>query len=269
MFPGKPVRLIVPFGQLGAADVLARVIAGALMRRWKKPVLIANVPGAGSVTGTLLALRAQPDGHTLLLGTTTNTCIAPLMRAVPFDPQRDMRPLALIGFAPNVLTVHPSVPVMDVAGLRSYAESHPGALSFASAGAGQSLHVLGELFKSIAGIDLMHVPYDQGSALAYDDLLAGRVQLMFDSLIAAREPIRSGALRALALLSPRRNALFPDVPTLAEAGYAQLEAPIFYGVFASGATDAALATHCSQEIVAVLPTLHDELAALGVEPGGA
>lgn len=269
VFPSRPVQLVVPFGQEGATDRVARLVAGGLTRHWKRPVLVENRPGASGLNGLAAALAAPVDGHTLLLGTVTNASIAPRLAraAAAVDFGMSFAPVALIGFAPNVLLVPAGSPARDVAGLLDLARRRPGSVRYASAGAGQTIHLCGELFRASTGTDLGHAPYAQGSATAYDDLVHGRVDLMFDSVVGALDAIRDGRLRALAVVGDRRAAALPDVPTLAEAGVPDLRAPIWFGLFAVAAAPASLLARVRTDATAVLADggLRAALAALGME----
>jgi tripartite-type tricarboxylate transporter receptor subunit TctC len=268
-FPARPVRLVVPFGQEGATDRVARLVAGGLTRRWKRPVLVENRPGASGANGLAAALATPADGHTLLLGTVTNASIAPRFAraAAAIDFGAAFAPVAAIGLAPNVLVVPGTSPARDVAGLVDLARRRPGSVRYASAGAGQTIHLCGELFRTTTGADLGHVPYAQGSATAYDDLLHGRVDLMFDSVVGALDAIRDGRLRALAVVADRRATALPDVPTLAEAGVPGMRAPIWFGLFAIAAAPASILARVREDAAAVLAddAIRAALAALGVE----
>ena len=236
MFPTNTVRLIVPFGKDGATDTLARLVAARLAQGWGHQVTVENHPGNGAVDGTLLAAHAAPDGHTLLFGTSTTHCIAPALRSdLPYDPIADFLPLSLVGWAPNLLLVPADGP-KDVAAVIAQARARPGALVYASAGAGQTIHLCAALFEQRAQVQLAHRPYPHGSDAGLQDLVAGKVDLMFDNVLAALPQVREGRLRALAVAASTRCAARPEVPTLAEAGVAGYAADIWMGLFAPAGT---------------------------------
>lgn len=262
------MRIIVPYGRDGASDRVARVVVPALAARRGVAIEFDYRPGGGTIPGTLAAVQASADGHTLLFATVTNWSIAPLLdTSIPYEPARDLALLGLIGYAPNVLAVPASLGVRSVAELIDRARAAPGGLAYASAGAGQTIHLCGAAFAKIAGIDLRHVPYAEGSAAAYRDLTAGRVHLMFDSYIGARDAIASGALRALAVVGSSRLAALPAVPTLAQAGFPSLQAPIWFGIAVAAAVPAPVRSELAHELGAVLEqdAVQSALAMLGLE----
>ena len=262
------MKWIVPFGLDGAVDRVARMVA----RFCHETVSIENMPGGGGVPGTQRVVDSPASATlpmVLLCGSVSNLSIAPLVQpALPYDPERDLRPLALVGYAPNVLTVPPSLGVDSVERLIRLARAQPGALAYASAGAGQTIHLCGELFCAHARIELRHVPYDRGSATAHAELAAGQVHLMFDSLIGVTEAIRSGRERALAVLAEQRHPLIAEVPTMAECGFDNFHAPIWIGLFASYRLANERADILSAKLCATLaePTLRTALLSLGLNP---
>jgi tripartite-type tricarboxylate transporter receptor subunit TctC len=273
MFPTKTVRLIVPFGKDGATDTLARLIAARLAQGWGHEVMVENHPGNGAVDGTLLAAQAVADGHTLLLGTSTTHCIAPALRAdLPYQPSEDFLPLSLAGWAPNLLLV-PAKGPEDVAALIARARASPGTLTYASAGAGQTIHLCAALFAQRAQLRLIHKPYAQGSDAGLQDLIAGKVDLMFDNVLSALPHIRREELRALAVAGSTRCAALPAVPTLAEAAVAGYAADVWIGLFAPAGTPLDTTYILKRDITTVLgqTDLIGELGALGlmldVKPG--
>jgi tripartite-type tricarboxylate transporter receptor subunit TctC len=208
----------VPFPPGGATDILAREVAKHLTEAWGQSVVVDNRPGAGGNIGSELVAKAAPDGYTLEMGTVgTHAINASLYSKMPYDHVKDFVPVILVAGVPNVLEVNPSVPVNSVQELIAYAKANPGKLNFASSGAGTSIHLSGELFKVMAGVQMTHVPY-KGSAPALQDLIGGQVQLMFDNLPPSLPQIKAGKLRALAVTSATRAPALPDVPTVAEAG---------------------------------------------------
>src|SRR5437773_8313538 len=207
-YPSKPIRLVVPFPAGGATDILARAVAQKLTEAWGQPVIVDNRPGAGGNIGSELVARAAPDGYTLEMGTVgTHAINASLYSKMPYDHVKDFTPIILVASVPNVLVVNPAVPVNSVRELIAYAKANPGKLNFASSGSGTSIHLSGELFKTMTGVQMTHVPY-KGSSPALQDLLGGQVQLMFDNLPPSLPHIKAGKLRALAVTSAVRAPAF-------------------------------------------------------------
>jgi tripartite-type tricarboxylate transporter receptor subunit TctC len=235
-FPQQQVRLIVPFGRDGATDLVARMLAHQLSQRWPQPCAVENHPGEGGTRGAAIAARASPQDDVLLMGTsTTQSIAATLYRQLPYRPIADFTPVALVGSSPNVLALHPSVPADSVRELITLARAEPGRLSYASAGFGQTIHLCGELFRRLAQIDITHAPYDQGSMSAYPDLLAGKVSIMFDNIVAVLPFVRSGELKALAVTGAHRSNQLASVPTMVEEGVTGYEVEVWMGVLAPGA----------------------------------
>src|SRR5262245_22152579 len=235
-YPTRPVRVIVPFAAAGAFDIMARLIGQWLSERLGQPFVIENRPGAGTNIGTETVVKAPPDGYTLLLAGTPNAINATLYEKLNFNFIRDIASIAGISRAPLVMAVHPSVPVRSIPEFIGYAKANPGKISMASAGIGAPSHVSGELFKMMAGVNLVHVPY-RGAGPALVDLLAGQVQVGFPSMPASIEYVRAGKLRALAVTGATRSDALPDIPTVGEflPGY---EASAWYGIGAPKATPA-------------------------------
>ncbi len=262
-YPTKPIRLVVPFPPGGATDILAREVAKHLTEAWGQSVVVDNRPGAGGNIGSELVAKAAPDGYTLEMGTVgTHAINASLYSKMPYDHVKDFVPVILVAGVPNVLEVNPSVPVNSVQELIAYAKANPGKLNFASSGAGTSIHLSGELFKVMAGVQMTHVPY-KGSAPALQDLLGGQVQLMFDNLPPSLPQIKAGKLRALAVTSTTRAPALPDVPTVAEAGLPGFEASSWFGVLAPAGTPPAIVAKLNAEIAKWLtsPEAKEKLAA--------
>jgi tripartite-type tricarboxylate transporter receptor subunit TctC len=245
-WPARPVRIIIGFPPGGPADILARLIGQRLSERLGQPFVIESRPGAGSNIATEAVARSPADGYTLLLVTTANTINATLYEKLNFDFIRDMAPVSGIIRVPQVIEVHPSVPVTTVPEFIAYAKANPGKLNMASAGSGTVQHVGGELFKAMAGVDLQHVPY-RGQAPALMDMLGGQAQVMFDSVPTALEYIRAGKLRALAVTTRTRADALPDLPTVAEfvPGY---ESSAFYGFAAPRDSPAEIVDKLNREI---------------------
>ena len=235
-YPTKPIRLVVPFPPGGTTDILARAVAQQLSQTWNQQVIVDNRPGAGGNIGAELVAKAAPDGYTLVMGTVGTHAINPsLYGKMPYDHVKDFAPVILVAGVPNVLEVNPDLPVHSVRELIDYAKANPGKLNFASSGNGTSIHLSGELFKTMAGVQMTHVPY-KGSAPALADLAGGQVQLMFDNLPSSLGLIKGGKLRAIAVTSTTRAAALPDVPTIAESGLPGFEASSWFGVLAPAGT---------------------------------
>jgi tripartite-type tricarboxylate transporter receptor subunit TctC len=269
-YPTKPIRLVVPFPAGGATDIFAREVAKHLTETWGQSVVVDNRPGAGGNIGSELVAKAPPDGYTLEMGTVgTHAINASLYSKMPYDHVKDFVPVILVAGVPNVLVVNPSVPVNSVQELIAYAKANPGKLNFASSGSGTSIHLSGELFKVMAGVQMTHVPY-KGSAPALQDLLGGQVQLMFDNLPPSLPQIKAGKLRALAVTSATRAPALPDTPTVAESGLPGFEASSWFGVLAPAGTSPAIVAKLNAEIAKWLasPEAKEKLAAVGANIGG-
>ena len=235
-YPTRPIRLVCPFPPGGAVDIASRAIANELAKTMGQPVTVENRPGAGGNLGLAEVVRAAPDGHTILMTTSGIQAINPLLYAkMPADPMKDLAPVVALVSLSNVLVVHPSVKVDSVADLIALARAEPGKLTYASSGAGTSIHMSGEMFKYLTRTDMLHVPY-KGSAPAVTDLLAGTVQVMFDNIPSSLPHIKAGKLRALATTGAHRDPTLPDLPTVAEAGVAGYESGVWFGLMAPAGT---------------------------------
>jgi len=267
-YPTRTVRLIVPTAPAGTLDILARLMALWLSERLGQSFIVENRPGAGTNIGTEVVVNANPDGYTLLLVAPGSAINATLYDRINFNFIRDIAPVAGIIRAPNVMELHPSVPAKSVLEFIAYAKANPGKVNYASAGTGTSLHMAGELFKMMAGIDMVHVPY-RGTAPALIDLLAGQVQLMFDNIPTSIEHIKSGRLTALAVTTAARSPMLPELPTVGDflPGF---EASAFFGIGAPRNTPAEIVNTLNKEINAGLtdPKMSARLTELGtVIPG--
>jgi len=264
-FPAKPIRWIVPFAPGGSADALARIVQPSFAEAFGQQLLIDNRGGASGTIGSDMMVKSPPDGYTLLLITTTHT-INPSLMKLPFDPVKDFAPVSLILSQPNILVVHPSVPAKSVKDLVALARARPGTLGYASGGNGSSPHLSGELFRLVAGIDIVHIPY-KSSGPGVNDLLGGHVPMMFVGPLAVDGFVRSGRLRALAVADARRNAVFPAVPTMKEAGFGGVETGTWFGITAPAATPRQVIATANAAMVKALASrdLKAKLDAIGVD----
>ena len=251
-YPTKPVTIIVPFAAGGTTDILARIIGQALTAELGQSVVVDNRAGAGGNIGGQAAAKATPDGHTLFMGTVgTHAINASLYKKMPFDPVKDFAPLTRVANVPNLLVANPAQPYKSVKDLITYAKANPGKVNFGSSGNGSSIHLSGELFKSLAKVDMQHVPY-KGSAPAVTDLLGNQIGIMFDNMPSAIQHVRSGKLVPLAVTTAKRSPELPNVPTIAEAGVPGYEATSWFGMFAPAGTPAPVLAKLNAAIVKVL-----------------
>ncbi len=274
-WPNRPVRIVVPFAAGGTTDILARAMAPELQRAFGQPFVVDNRPGAGGNVGADAVAKSAPDGYTLLMGTVGTQAINPsLYPKMPYDAARDFAPITLVAGVPNVLVLNPAraeaMKVATVPDLIRYARANPGRLNMASSGNGTSIHLAGELFKTMTGTFMVHFPY-RGSSPALMDLVAGNVDLMFDNLPSALQQIRAGRLKALAVTSAERSSAVPELPTIAEAaGLKGYEASSWFGLLAPAGTPAELVGRIQQESARALasPAVKERLLAQGAIPGG-
>lgn len=270
VYPSKPIRLIVPFAAGGGNDNVARLVGKRLADSLGQAVVVDNRPGAGGVVGAELAAKSAADGYTLFLGGVGSHAINPnLHQKLPYDPIRDFAPVELLAKAPLILVVHPSVPVHNIAEFIAYARANPGRLNYASNGNGSSSQLAAVMFDSMAGVDMVHVPY-KGLSPALTDLLSGRVQLMFSSVVAILPHIKAGRLRGLAVTGAKRLASLPELPTIAEAGLPGYEASSWYGILAPAGTPRDIVVKLNAELAKALdqPEVRASLLAEGAEPAG-
>jgi tripartite-type tricarboxylate transporter receptor subunit TctC len=266
-WPIRPIRMVVAFAPGGSIDVVARIMAQELGRALGQPVVVENRAGASGNLGADFVAKAAPDGYTLFMGSASSLgANAALFRNLPYDPRRDFAPVRLMGLQPNVIVVHPSLPVTDVAELIAYARANPGKLNFGTAGSGSAQHVAGDMFRRMAEIDMVHVPY-RGGAPALSDLIAGQLQLMFETLPTAVEPIAAGQLRALAVTMPERVARLPNLPTVAESGLPGYVSRGWMGIVAPAGTDPHIIARLANESEAIIaiPAVRQRLLGLGLE----
>jgi len=266
-YPSRPVNLIVPFPPGGSTTVMARNVADKLSAALGQQIVVENRGGAGGTLGTRFVAKAPPDGYTILLSYTATMAIAPAMNAnAGYDPHKDFTPIGMIGFAPNVLVVHPSMPVHSIAELIAYAKAAPAPLQYGSPGVGTVNHLAGEYLASEAGLKLQHVPY-KGNGPAISDLLGGHIPMMFLPIPVALGNVKAGTLRALAITTAKRSSLLPDLPTLAESGVPGFDAALRYGLMAPAGTPPAVIARLNRELNAALASedVKERLATEGAE----
>ena len=229
-YPVRPIKLVVPYAAGGPTDVLARLVADYLGRDLKQATVVENKPGAQGAIAAEVVSRAEPDGYTLFVTAASIMVLNPLLyKKLPYDPQKDLRMLTIVTDLPVVMEVHPSVPAKTVQEFVAYAKANPGKLNFGSAGTGGTIHLAGEMFKQIAGIDMTHIPY-KGAGPALTDLLSGNIQVMFDTLSTALPPVKAGMLRPLGVSSAQRSPDLPEVPTVIESGYPDYQVGVWFGL---------------------------------------
>ncbi len=268
-YPDKPIRLIVPQPPGGTSDILARVLALKLAENLRQQIIIDNRAGASGTIGTDLAAKSPPDGYTLVLVYTTHATTPGIYGKLPYDPVADFAPITLAAAAPLLLVVHPKIPVTSVKELIAYAKTRPGELNFCSAGNGSGSHLAGELFNTMTGVKLTHIPY-KGSGLAITELIGGQVQLMFAGIVPIDPHVKSGRVRSIAVSSAKRSVAIPQVPTIAESGLPGFEVVGWYGVLAPARTPHPIVARLHNEFIKILQTqdIRDRLLSEGAEPVG-
>lgn len=269
-FPTKAITIVVPFSAGGTTDILARVLGQFMSKDLGQPVIIDNRAGAGGNIGTQLVARAAPDGYTILMGTVgTHAINQSLYPKLAFDPIKDFAPLTRVALVPNLLVANPAQPFKTVKELIAYARANPGKVTFGSSGSGTSIHLSGEMFKQMAGVDLQHVAY-KGSAPAVNDLLGNHIAIMFDNMPSAISHVKAGKLRPLAVTTATRSPALPDVPTIAEAGVPGYEATSWFGLLAPAGTPAPVVARLNTAILKALadPDVKKKLLEQGAEPAG-
>ena len=267
-YPGKAIRLIVPFPPGGSADILARAIGQKAGDGLGQPLVVENRPGAGTAIGAEALAKSAPDGYSIMIGTVSSHAINPALNPkLQYDPIRDFTPISLVASIPFAMIVHPSVPAKNVQEFVALAKAKPGSLNYSSAGNGTSNHLAGELLKSMAGVDIVHIPY-KGSAPALTDLMAGQVALMFDLVLTAAPHVKSGAVRGLAVTGLNRSSALPELPTVAESGVPGYEVSAWFGIFAPAGVPQPVVQRLNGEFVKALQQadLRQRLASQGAEP---
>jgi tripartite-type tricarboxylate transporter receptor subunit TctC len=252
-YPAKALRLVVPFPPGGGTDIIARTLGDRMAADLGQPVIIDNRPGAGTMIGDDNVAKSAPDGYSLLIATFAHAVNPSLQAKVPFNTEKDFAPVALVGRSPNVLVVNPNKPFKSVADVLAFARANPGKLTFGSFGNGTSAHLAGELFKNLAKVDMVHVPY-KGSAPALTDLLGGQIDMMFTTVASVAQYIKSNRLRALAVTSAQRSGAYPNLPTIAEAGVPGYAAESWYGIYVPAGTPAPIVARLNQSVHAAVKT---------------
>ena len=266
-YPVKPIRIIVPFGAGSATDALARTIGPKMTELWGQPVIVENRPGAGSVVGTAIAAKAPPDGYTLLVVSASHAINATLYSKLPFDPVKDFSGITPLALIPNILIVHPSLPAKNVKELIALAKAKPGTFNYTSAGIGSNSHLNGELFRSTAGINIVHVPF-KGFAEAITEIIAGRLEMTFAPAILAAPHIKAGKVRALAVGSSRRSSAFPQLPTMVEAGVRDCVFDGWFGLLTVAGTPKPVIDKLNTTVIKILsvPDVAAQLQNQGADP---
>ena len=267
-YPNKPVKIVVPWPPGGAVDTIGRLIAQHISEPLGQPVVVENKAGAAGAIGSEQVAKADPDGYTLLMGSTTVISVNPALQQLPYKPT-DFSPITMVAFVPHVLVINAEVPASNLKEFVAWVKANPGKVSYASAGPGTPHHIAGEMFKSAAGVEMLQVPY-KGTGPALIDLLANRVQFMSVEAVAALPHVKAGRLKALGIATPQRNALAPDIPTVAEAGLPGFEVTAWYGVVAPNGVPKDAAAKLAQAISRSLeaPAFRDKLTGMGATPVG-
>jgi tripartite-type tricarboxylate transporter receptor subunit TctC len=266
-YPVKPVRIIVPYAAGGAVDIVARSLGQELSKRFNQAVIIDNRTGAGGNIGSELVAKAAPDGYTLLLASPGNAINATLYAKMPYNPATDLTPVALIGYAPTILLAGTSFPTKNVRELVTLAKTKPGTITFGSGGAGTTEHLAGEMFKSAASIDIVHVPYKGGNA-ALNDVIGGQIAIMFINQLGGLPQVKAGKLKVLGVAAVERSQALPDVPTLAEQGFPDFNVAVWWGLMGPGGVPKELVARLNRDVAAALgaPEMKERLAFLTAQP---
>ena len=269
-WPAKPIHFVVPYPAGGPLDTVARLLGSKVAESMKQPVIVENKPGAGGNIGADFVAKSPADGYTILMGAVATHAINPTLYAhIPYDPVRDFVPITQVASTPNVLVVNPSLPVHNVQEFIAYAKANPGKLNFGSGSTGSAGHLAGELFDTLAGVKMVHVPY-KGAGPAMQDLIGGQIQLMFDNLASSLGQIKAGRVRALAVTTAKRSTLAPDLPTIAESGLPGFDISTWFGIFAPAKTPQPIVDRLYTEFTRALalPEVREAMLKLGAEPVG-
>ncbi|MBU3710796.1 MAG: tripartite tricarboxylate transporter substrate binding protein [Limnohabitans sp.] len=268
-YPSRPIKIVVPFAPGGTTDMLARLVGQRLTLAWGQPVVIENKPGAGATLGADIVAKSAPDGYTLLMGAAHHTIAQKVYAKIPYQFDRDFAPITMVAMVPNMVVVNSDVPAKTIGEFIALSKSQPGKFNYGSAGAGTAHHLIGEMFKLRAGVELVHVPY-KGSAPAVADLLSGQVQLMFDTVTSGLPQVKAGKLRALAVTTAKRSSAMPDVPSLSETVLPGFDVGTWFGLLAPAATPPAIVQKLNAEIVKIIqqPDVRKQMLEAGSEPMG-
>jgi tripartite-type tricarboxylate transporter receptor subunit TctC len=266
-YPSRPIRMVVPFAPGGGSDIVGRIVGIKLTEAWGQQVVVDNRAGGNANIGALVVAKAPTDGYTLLLGNANFTINPALIKDMPFNPVKDFAPVTLLANVTNMLAVHSSLPVKSVKELIAYAKARPGQLNFASPGAGTSSHLGGELFRSMAGIDVVAIHY-KGATPAMTDLIGGQVSFTITSMLSVMPHVKSGRLRALGVTTLKRSPAMPELPTIAESGLPGFEATNWYGVLTTAGTPKPIVDRLNQELVRIVatPDVREKFSQQGAEP---
>ena len=267
-YPSKPIRFVVPYPAGGPLDTVARLLGQKVSESVKQAVIVDNKPGAGGNIGADAVAKANADGYAILMGAVATHAINPtLYSSIPYDAIKDFVPVTQVASTPNVLVVNPSVPASSVREFIAYAKANPGKLNFGSGSTGSAGHLAGELFKTMAGVDMTHVPY-KGAAPAMTDLVGGQIQLMFDNLASSLAQVRAGKIKALAVTTAKRSALAPELPTIAESGLPGFDISTWFGIFVPAGTPRDVVERLHGEFTKALamPDIREKMLVLGAEP---
>jgi len=268
-YPSRPIKIVVPFAPGGTTDALARLVGQRMTQDWGQPVVVENKPGAGATLGADAVAKAAPDGYTLLMGAAHHTIAQNVYAKVPYHFGRDFAPVTVVAMVPNMVVVNASVPARTIQEFVALAKAQPGKLNYGSAGAGTAHHLIGEMFKLRAGVDLMHVPY-KGSSPAVADLLSGQIQLMFDTVTSGLPQVKAGKTRALAVTTAKRSSAMPDVPSLSETVLPGFDVGTWFGILAPAATPPDVVNKLNAELVKIvnMPEVRKQMLEMGSEPVG-
>ena len=268
-WPSKAITIIVPFPAGGTTDLITRPIAQKLSESLKQPVIVDNRGGAGGTLGATLAARAAPDGYTLLVGAVHHTIATTLYKKLPYSFEKDFAPITVLAFVPNIVVVNPSVKAKNIQELVALTKTKPGGVTYGSAGSGTSHHMAAELFKTMAKVDMQHVPYKGGGPMM-QDLMGGQIDVAFETAASATPPIKTGKIRALAITTTKRSPAMPDLPTVAESGLPGYEVLTWYGLLAPAATPKEIVARLQSEVAKILqmPDIKQRIADISSDPGG-
>ena len=268
-WPSKTITIIVPFPAGGTTDLITRPIAQKLSESLKQPVIVDNRGGAGGTLGATLAARAAPDGYTLLVGAVHHTIATSLYKKLPYSFEKDFAPITVLAFVPNIVVVNPSVKAKNIQELIALTKTKPGGVTYGSAGSGTSHHMAAELFKSMANVDMQHVPYKGGGPMM-QDLMGGQIDAAFETAASATPPIKTGKIRALAITTTKRSPALPDLPTVGESGLPGYEVLTWYGLLAPAATPKEIVARLQSEIAKILqmPDIKQRIVDISSDPGG-